>query len=176
MMRRYLPLALLGGLVCGVATTPLFVVAAPPLAHNLPRPGEADTRPVIRWIFREADMASCSTPAYTLRHLQNRLGDSVDVVAVGVGVDESAALGMLRSERLAVSFVKISEADLRTRFPGALLSGIYVTVADRVIQAYPTGTTLGFPEPDRLVRSILPLLPAATRAPSTHQPAEGRPS
>ena len=56
--------------------------------------------PVARWVFRNADLMSCPTPAYTLRHLRSYFGHSLKLVALGIGVDEPSARAFLLTQRL----------------------------------------------------------------------------
>lgn len=177
MIRRRLPEFVLAGFLLLGAFTPLLVAAAAPAAHGTRALDLAgDDRLVVRWVFRDADLMSCRTPAYTLRHLRSRFGDSIELVALGIGVDEPSARAFLRAQRLDVKFVSLSEAEYRKHFTQPPVPGIVVLVGQHVVESYPAGPDRHYPELDEVARRVQASLLHIVHTPAYSAPAVRRPS
>jgi len=163
MTRRRLSEFLLGCLLLLGATASLLIGAAPAVRANRVRtPGSPpDGRPVVRWVFGDADLMSCQTPAYALRHIRSRYGGAVELEAIGVDVDEESARSFLRTQRLHVRFVSLSAAQYRERFAANPVPGMFVIAHDRVLRSYPANRR--YPEPDLVISAIQASLNAAVQ-------------
>jgi hypothetical protein len=152
MKRRSLTLIVPAGLLLtGIAAAPLLL-ASPTQTRSARAP---DTiRPRVQWVFREADLMSCRSATYTLRHLRSQFGSRVDVVAVGIGVDEAYVRNYLRAERLDVPLTSTS-AEAYTRDYGTQpATGLYVILGGRVVESFPAGPTRRYPDPEVLSSAI----------------------
>lgn len=177
MNRPRLPEFILASLLLLGAGTPLLVTAAAPAAHGSRAPAApGGERPVVRWVFRDADLMSCRTPAYTLRHLRSRFGNSIELVALGIGVDGPSARAFLRAQRLDVKFVALSEAEYREHFAQPAVPGMAVLVGQHVVESYPAGPNRHYPELDEVARRVEASFLHLVHAPAYTAPAARRPS
>lgn len=148
----------------GVLATVVLLAHASPTAQVVTSTPPARSRPTVLWVFKEADLMSCKSATYTLRRLRGRLGQQVDVVAVGLGVNESSGRAFLRAQRLDVQFASLSESAIQARYRTAAEPGLYVLVGNHVVQSFPAGVLRRYPDPDLLSSAVEGLL-VSTKAP-----------
>ena len=130
---------LLSVLTLGIAFVPVLTRAAPGRAPARAATPPDPRRPVVQWVFTEADLVSCRTaaPVYTLRHLRSRFGGAVELVAVGVGVRPEWGRAFLRTQRLATTrFISVTDSEYRERFTSPPANGFRVLMGDTIVQSF----------------------------------------
>lgn len=158
--------------IAAVSASPRYASSAAASETALQSAGRSPRAPSLRWIFRQQDLLTCRTAAYTLRHLNATLGDKIEIIAVPVGIDENVVRSFLRAERLPIGLSAISEYEMSGRYGDTPPPGLYVLLGDSVVRAFPVGTGRDYPDVQLLERSIQPLLeksklPEAVTLPST---------
>lgn len=116
---------------------------------------------VVHWVFRPAELITCKTPAYVLRHLRDDLGPNVRVVAYGVGVGEEEARSFLRAERVPAELRTATPEEYRSRYNMSPETGIYIVSGTNIVQAFPAGPNHRYPDVETLRAAVQPYLASA---------------
>lgn len=122
-----------------------FALSLPGCGSSELQPGDpapnvstgSDLRDVtVLWVVRAQDCLSCQTAAPTMRHLQRRFANNVEIVVVAVSDEEELVNSFLRAERLDVPVVHVDRRQYANLFGRTPVPAVHVIHGGRVVATW----------------------------------------
>lgn len=130
----------------------------------------ASALPVVQWTFGPAELITCKTPAYVLRHLRDDLGPGVRIIAYGVGVSEQEARSFLHAERVPAELRTATAEHYRSEYNASPVSGVYIVSRGKIVRSFPAVPNYRYPDVEMLRIAVEPYLASAAVRGRSHPP------